>query len=189
LQPPLVVAVANHDANAVLIAACVWHEASVVFAGQVNTTEGAFVTVNVRIQVTGASQLDVTVNVTEATPPQAGGAPLLLFDNVELHPPLIVAVANHAVKAVLIADWVWHDATVVFTGQLNTTTGAAVTVKVAMHVAATPQVDVAVNVTDAAPPHAGGAPLLLFDKLELQPPVKEAVANQVVKAASIAPCV
>jgi hypothetical protein len=58
-----------------------------------------------------------------------------------------------------------------------------------MHVAATPQADVAVNVTDAAPPQAGGAPLLLFVKLALHPPVKEAVANHVVKAASIAPWV
>jgi hypothetical protein len=74
-------------------------------------------------------------------------------------------------------------------GQLNTTAGAAVTVKVAMHVAATPHDDVAVNVTDATPPHAGGAPLLLLVRLALQPPVKDAVANQVVKAASIAPCV
>jgi len=88
LQPPLVVAVANQAAKAVLIAACVWHEASVVFAGQVNTTAGAVVTVNVRTQITGASQLEVTVNVTEVTPPQAAGAPLLLFDKLELHPPL-----------------------------------------------------------------------------------------------------
>ena len=74
-------------------------------------------------------------------------------------------------------------------GQLNTTAGAEVTVNVAIQVAATPQVEVAVNVTDATPPHAFGAPLLLFVKLALHPPVKEAVANHVVKAASIAPWV
>jgi hypothetical protein len=74
--------------------------------GQVNTTEGAAVTVNVLIQLTGASQLDVTVNVTDLTPPHAAGAPLLLFDNVALHPPLVVAVANHDAKAASMAPCV-----------------------------------------------------------------------------------
>ena len=74
--------------------------------GQVNTTEGAAVTVNALIQLTGASQLEVTVNVTEATPPQAAGAPLLLFDKLALHPPLVVAVANQDAKAASMAPCV-----------------------------------------------------------------------------------
>jgi hypothetical protein len=157
--------------------------------GQVNTTDGAAVTVNVRTQLTGASQLEVTVNVTEATPPHAFGAPLLLFDKLALQPPLVVAVANQAVNAVLIADWVWHDASVAFVGQVNTTDGAAVTVNVRTQVTGASQLDVTVNVTEATPPHAAGAPLLLFDKLALQPPLVVAVANQAAKAVLIADCV
>ena len=38
--------------------------------GQVNTTGGAAVTVKVATQVFGASQSDVTVNVTDFDPPQ-----------------------------------------------------------------------------------------------------------------------
>jgi hypothetical protein len=47
LQPPLALAVANHVAKAVLTAACVWQAAAVVFVGQVSTTVGAALTVNV----------------------------------------------------------------------------------------------------------------------------------------------
>ena len=38
--------------------------------GQVNTTGGAFVTVKVATHVLGASQSEVTVNVTDFEPPQ-----------------------------------------------------------------------------------------------------------------------
>jgi hypothetical protein len=55
------------------------------------------------MQVTGGSQVEVTVNVTEATPPQASGAPELLFEIMALQPPVNVAVANHALKAASMA--------------------------------------------------------------------------------------
>jgi hypothetical protein len=44
----------------------------------------------------------VYVNVTVVEPPQADGAPVLLFVNELLQPPLADAVANHAAKAVFI---------------------------------------------------------------------------------------
>jgi len=62
----------------------------------VNVTAGAEVTVKVAVQITGAWQELVTVNVTIELPPQAGGAPALLFVNDELQPPLVVTPASHA---------------------------------------------------------------------------------------------
>ncbi len=64
-------------------------------------------------------------------PPQAKGAPVLLFVNTPLHPPDPLAVANQFAKAVLTAACVWHAATVVFIGQVSTTVGGAATVNVA----------------------------------------------------------
>ena len=89
--------------------------------------------VAVQVVVSGAHVL-VYVNVTVVEPPQAGGAPWLLFVRVPLQPPLLLAVASQLVKAELIAACVWQAAVVVFTGQVNVTVGAAVTVKVAWHV-------------------------------------------------------
>ena len=45
------------------------------------------------------------------------------------------------------------------------------------------------NVTVVEPPQAEGAPVLLLVSTPLQPPVLEAVANQVANAASTAACV
>jgi hypothetical protein len=79
------------------------------------------------------------VKVIVVVPPQADGAPLfglselLLFDNTGLHPPLTLALANHAVKAASIASWVWQDGSVVLVGGVKVNTGAGVTVKVALH--------------------------------------------------------
>jgi hypothetical protein len=66
-------------------------------------------------------------------PPHAGGAPVLLFVNTPLHPPLADAVANHALKATFTCACVKQAAVLVFTGQVNDTGGAG-TVNVAWHV-------------------------------------------------------
>lgn len=59
-------------------------------------------TVNVAMHVLGLSQELVTVKVTVAVPPQAGGAPELLFDIAALQPPENVVVANQVVNLELI---------------------------------------------------------------------------------------
>jgi cobyrinic acid a,c-diamide synthase len=69
-------------------------------AGVVVNTGGVLsaVTVNVALQVLGASHELVTVNVTVLLPPHAAGAdPPLLVTDPRLHPPDAVAVASHAV--------------------------------------------------------------------------------------------
>ena len=43
-----------------------------------------------QVHVLGASQSDVTVNVTVAEPPQAFGAPVLLLVKTGLQPPLVI---------------------------------------------------------------------------------------------------
>ena len=67
-------------------------------------------------------------------PPQASGAPVLLFVNAPLQPPLALAVASQVAKAVFIAACVWQAAVVVFCGQVSATVGGAATVKVASQV-------------------------------------------------------
>jgi hypothetical protein len=74
------------------------------------------------------------VKVTVVLPPQADGAPVLLFVNAPLQPPEAVAVASQVLKAVFTAACVWQAAVVVFTGQVSTTVGGAATEKVAVHV-------------------------------------------------------
>lgn len=59
------------------------------------------------------------------------------------------------------------------------TAGAAVTVKIAVHVLTGSQSLVTVNVTFAVPPQAFGAPGLLLVRTPLQPPLNVAVASQV----------
>jgi hypothetical protein len=59
--------------------------------------------VNVAEQVFGDSQSLVTVNVTVVVPPHANGAPVLLFVNTGLHPPVAETVASHVVNLALIA--------------------------------------------------------------------------------------
>jgi hypothetical protein len=71
------------------------------------------------------------VKVTVVEPPQAEGAPVLLFVKTPLQPPLADVVANQVENAVFTAACVWQAATVVFVGQVSTTGGADVTVKVA----------------------------------------------------------
>ena len=132
LQPPLPVAVANHVANLALMAACVCPKASNWLVGQVSTTVGAAATEKVAIQVVvNGAQVLVYVNVTVVEPPHADGAPVLSLVNTPLHPPVAEAVANHVAKALFTAACVWQAVVVVFVGQVNTTVGAAATVKVA----------------------------------------------------------
>ena len=74
------------------------------------------------------------MNVTVVEPPQALGAPVLLFVKTPLQPPEALAVASHVAKAASTAPCVWQAAVVVFTGQVSTTVGAAATVNVAWQV-------------------------------------------------------
>lgn len=63
---------------------------------QVNTTEGAAVTVKTAEQVLSGSHVEVTVQVTVLEPPHLSGADPPLLEITALHPPVNVAVANHA---------------------------------------------------------------------------------------------
>ena len=63
-------------------------------------------TVKEALHVLFASHELVTVNVTVFVPPQNDGAPVLLFDNDELHPPLVLTVASHAAYCASTADCV-----------------------------------------------------------------------------------
>ena len=103
-----------------------------VFVGQVNTTGAVAETVNVAWQVVvNGAQVLVYVKVTVVEPPQADGAPVLLFVNTPLQPPVPLAVANQVEKAVFTAACVWQAAAVVFVGQVSTIGGTDETVKVA----------------------------------------------------------
>jgi hypothetical protein len=80
LHPPLELAVASHAVNSAFTCSCVWQDATVVFCGQTNDTAGGAVTVKLALQVVVVgAQLLVYVNVTVVLPPQAEGAPVLLF--------------------------------------------------------------------------------------------------------------
>jgi hypothetical protein len=69
--------------------------------------------------------------VTVVEPPtQTVGAPVLLFVNTPLHPPLPDAVANHALNALFTCAWDKHADVVVLTGQVNDTVGGPGTVNV-----------------------------------------------------------
>jgi hypothetical protein len=74
------------------------------------------------------------VKTTVVEPPQADGAPVLLFVNTPLQPPEAVAVASQVLKAVFTAACVWQAVVVVFTGQVKAKGWGAVTVKVAWQV-------------------------------------------------------
>ena len=96
-----------------------------------------------------------------------------------MQPPAPDAVANHALNAEFTCACVKQAAVAVFTGQVNDTTGGAVTVNVAEQVAVNgSQVLVYVNVTVVEPPQADGAPVLSLVMTTLQPPLDDAVANQ-----------
>jgi hypothetical protein len=67
-------------------------------------------------------------------PPHAGGAPVLLFVNIPLHPPVPDAVANHALKAVFTCACVKQVAVLMFAGQVNDIVVGDGTVNVAWQV-------------------------------------------------------
>ena len=69
-------------------------------------TAGAGLTVNVALQVLGASQSEVTVKVMVAVPPQWLGAEAPLLVSVPLQPPKNDAVLFHALNLVSMADCV-----------------------------------------------------------------------------------
>ena len=68
-------------------------------------------------------------------------------------------------------------------------TGEVLTVKVRVQVSIIPQLLVTVNVTVETPPQKVGAPVLLFVKPALQPPVKDARASHAAYFILIACCV
>ncbi len=159
--------------------------------GQVSCGGGAVVTVKVAWQVViNGAQLLVYVNVTVVEPPQKEGAPVLLFVKAPLQPPLAVAVANQVAKAVFTATCVWQAATVVLVGQVSTTGGGAVTVKVDWQdVVNGAQVLAKVKVTVSASPQFDGGKPLLSLPVRLHPPCPLNVASQAAYWALIAACV
>lgn len=72
--------------------------------GQLSVTAGAAVTVKVAVQVLGLSQLLFTVKVTVVVPPQAFGAPVLLFVTVVLQPPVTATVLSQVLNLLSIED-------------------------------------------------------------------------------------
>ena len=122
-------------------------------------------------------------------PPHAAGAPVLLFVKTPLQPPLAVAVASQVLKAAFTAAWVWQAATVVLVGQVSTTGGGAVTVKVDWQlVVKGAQVLVKVKVTEFASPQFDGGKLPLSLPTRLHPPCPLKVANQAAYWALMAAC-
>lgn len=134
--------------------------------------------VYVAVHVLLASQSEVTVNVTVLTPPHLFGAPVLLLVNTALHPPDLLAVASQVAKSASTSACVLQESSVLLTGQVRTTAGAAVTVKVLLQVCVVEHTSVTVKVTVLEPPHLSGAPVLLLVSTGLQPPETVAVANQ-----------
>lgn len=188
-QPPVTVAVANQVWKAAFICACVRFGPIVIGAGQFRTGVEAAVTVKVLVQFIAAPQLLLAVNVTLTEPPQALGAATALLVTVALQPPVTVAKANQALNLVLICACVWQPASVRSAGQFKASVGAAVTENVFVMFTGAAQLLVAVNVTSLLPPHAKGAPVLLFDSTTPHPPVVVAEASHVAYLASMAACV
>ena len=144
LQPPEKLLVLTQFCIAMLSWARVWQTGLIRGVGQASEGAGAFGTVKVAWQVLEAWQADVTVKVTVVLPPQKDGAPVLLFVNTPLHPPVNVAVANQVLNAALTAACVWQAVVVVFTGQVSTTGGSTVQVNTCVQVAVFPHPSVAV---------------------------------------------
>jgi hypothetical protein len=156
------------------------HSATKLEGHTVNTGATlSVVTVNVALQVLGASQELVTVNVTVLLPPHLLGAdPPLLVTVPRPHPPDACAVASHAVYAAATCSCVLQDGMVVLLAHVSVTAGAAVTVNVALQVLTASQELVTLNVTVLLPPHAAGAdPPLLVTVPSPHPPDACAVNN------------
>ena len=187
-HPPVTSTVFNQFAKIVSNCALDLQAITVEFTGQVNTIGLASLTVNEAVQLTGASQLLVTVNNTVLLPPHELGAPLLLLKSTGLHPPLVETLANQFANLVSIADWDWQSASITLTGQVNTTAGAFTTAKDAEHVIAGSHELVTVKITVVEPPHADGAPVLLFNMVALQPPLELALAIHALNNELIVAC-
>jgi hypothetical protein len=167
------------------MAAWVWHAASVLLLAQVNMTVGAVSTVKVFVQdVVNGAQLLVYVHVTVVNPPSAEGATGIVGTvvNIPLHPPLAVVVRSHVANEASMAAWVCPAGSVLFEAHENKTEGAFETVKDLVHLTGSSQSLVTSHVTVCVPPHADGAPALLFVSTPLQPPVNVADASQLSKA-------
>lgn len=63
-------------------------------------------TVKVAVQVLSVWQIRSNVKVTVVEPPQAAGAPVLLFVKIALQPPEKLALANQLLNSVSMATWV-----------------------------------------------------------------------------------
>ncbi len=87
-----------------------------------------------------------------------------------------------------MAACVWQAASVVTTGQIRLTAGAAVTVNVFVQVTFAWQLLVTVKVTVAVPPQAAGGPVLLFVKTALQPPLIMALFSHALYLVLMAAC-
>lgn len=157
--------------------------------GHVITNAGAGLTVNVDVHDFGTSHPLVTVKVTVAAPPQAFGAPELLFVTTGLHPPLTTIPVSHVLNLLLMVVCVWQAASVTLLGHVTTRAGAGSTVNVAVQVFGPSQSEVTVNVIEVEPPQALGAVPPELVSAPLQPPVKEAVVFQAANLLSIAVCV
>ena len=117
-------------------------------------------------------------------PPQADGAPVLLFVREPLQLPLAMALLdNQVANAELISAWVWQElTTVVASRMLKLGVVGASTVKVAWQVVENgAQVLIKLKVTVLEPPvHLPGAPIAapLLEITRPQPPLAEPDASQ-----------
>lgn len=109
----------------------------------------------------------------------AGGAPVLLFVRTPLQPPEALTLASQVAKAALMAVCVWPNGSVAFVGQLRTTGGGGVTVKVLWQVwLSGAQVLKTLKVTVFTSPHLDGEKFPSLVPVTLQPPFELAVLIQ-----------
>jgi hypothetical protein len=101
---------------------------------------------------------------------------------VPLHPPLAVVVISHAANDAFMVPCDWQAASVLSVAQVNTTSGAVVTVKVFVQVTGDSQSLVSVHVTVDDPPQADGGPVLLLVSTQLQLHAEVAEASHVAYA-------
>lgn len=153
--------------------------------GQVRTTTGASVTVNVPEQITGTSHELVTVHVTVFDPPQANGAPVLLFSITALHPPVNVVAESQLAYAAFTDSWVGHGLIVRSDTQLSSIIGAEPTVNVELRMTSASHELVAVHVTVTLPPQAEGVVTASFVTNRLHPPLYVTPLSHVVNLVSM----
>ena len=119
------------------------------------------------------------MNVTVVEPPVAAGAPVLSFVRAPSQPPEALTLASQVAKAALMAAWVWPNGSVAFVGQLRTTGGDEVTVKVLWQVwVSGAQVLKTLKVTVFTSPHLDGEKFPSLLPVTSQPPFELAVLIQ-----------